>query len=226
MLEPIMARRAARCNDEMQGRRRVGVRRRPARRRARRPCCARSDGDDADDRRPVRRGQGAPRRLHDHRGARPRRGARVGPRGSREATTLPIEVRPFQRRARRVTDAADDRACLPRGVRPRGGGPGPRLRRHRRRRGGGPGRVRRRGRALARERRCRRARPAGSSPPRATARSTACAARRRATTATRRPRCCTRATSRRRGGRRARRPAAPDLHLLPPGARAAPRRSR
>ena len=33
----------------------------------------------ADDRRPVRRGQGAPRRLHDHRGAGPRRRARLGP---------------------------------------------------------------------------------------------------------------------------------------------------
>ena len=34
-----------------------------------------------DDRRPVRRGQGAHRRLTDHQGGRPRRGARVGPQG-------------------------------------------------------------------------------------------------------------------------------------------------
>ena len=42
-----------------------------------------------------------------------------------------------------------DRTCLPRGVRPRGGRPGPPLRRHRRRRGGGPGRVHRGGAAVA-----------------------------------------------------------------------------
>ena len=44
-------------------------------------------------------------------------------------------------------------------------------------------------RAVAASTACRRARPAGSSPPRATARSTGCAARRRAPTATRRRRC-------------------------------------
>ena len=112
-----------------------------------------------------------------------------------------------------------DRTCLPRAVRPRGGRPGPRLRRHRRRRGGGPGRVHRRGRALAGRRAA--AEPGGmdhhhgpqprdrSPPPRGVARGPArpgrpAAAARRA----------------RRGGRRARRPAAADLHVLPPGARA------
>ena len=92
-----------------------------------------------------------------------------------KASTLPIEVRP-------VADQTDRgrRTCLPRGVRPRGGRPGPRLRRHRRRRGGGPGRVRRSGSALAARPGCRRARPAGSSRRRATAGSTASAARRRA----------------------------------------------
>ncbi len=82
-------------NQEMRGRRRVGLRRRaapaehghrgagPGRRRAHH-------------RRPVRRGQGAHRRVHDHQGARPRRRARVGPQGSPGRPRLPIEVRPFQ----------------------------------------------------------------------------------------------------------------------------------
>ena len=139
----------------------------------------------ADHRRPVRRGQGAHRRVHDHQGARPRRRARVG------RASSPGRPRCRSRCGRSRTRPADaaragaprlgDRARLPRGVRPRGGRPGPRLRRHRRRRGGGPGRVHRGGAALAVDRRCRRARPAGSSPPPATGRSTACAARRRAT---------------------------------------------
>ena len=42
-----------------------------------------------------------------------------------------------------------DRPCVPRGVWPRGGRPGPCLRRHRPRRGGGPGRVHRSGPSLA-----------------------------------------------------------------------------
>ena len=59
-------------------------------------------------------------------------------------------------------------------------------------------------------------------------RSTGCAARRRARTATRRrPRCCGAASrTPRGGGSRARRPAAADLHLLSPVARARRRRSR
>ena len=113
------------------------------------------------------------------------------------ATTLPIEVRPFadERRGTDVRHAGrrprGDRAGVPRGVRPRGRRPGPRLRRHRHRRGGGPGRVHRGGASAGRPPGCRRARPAGSSPPPATARSTACAARRPARTGTPRPRCCT-----------------------------------
>ena len=75
-------------------------------------------------------------------------------------------------------DRRRDRAGVPRGVRPRGGRPGPRLRRHRRRRGGGPGRIRRRRCSGGRPRDCRRARRGGSSPPPATGRSTASAARR------------------------------------------------
>ena len=49
----------------------------------------------------------------------------------------------------RAISTLGDRACLPRGVRSRGGRPGPRLRRHRRRRRGGAGRVHRGGGALA-----------------------------------------------------------------------------
>ena len=141
------------------------------------------------------------------------------------ATTLPIEVRPFRDgplMPREHASAVGDRACVPRGVRPRGRRAGPRLRRHRPRRGGGPGRVHRGGPSAGRRAGCRRARRAGSSPPPATARSTGCAARRRATTGTPRPAaaCARRVAARRRGGRRARRSAAADLHLLPSGARA------
>ena len=46
-----------------------------------------------DHRRPVRRGQGAHRRLHDHRGRRPRRRARLGPQAAPRLDALPIEVR-------------------------------------------------------------------------------------------------------------------------------------
>ena len=76
-----------------------------------------------------------------------------------------------------TVDESDVGARLPRGVRPRRRRPGPCLRRHRPRRGGGPGGLRRGGAALARERAAARARPAGSSPPPATGRSTGCAGR-------------------------------------------------
>ena len=119
------------------------------------------------------------------------------------------------------------RAGLPRGVRPGGRHPGPPLRRHRHRRGGGPGRVRRGGASAGRRRACRRARAAGSSPPPATGRSTGCAGRRPAHDRHAQAALPARADDRGdRGRARARRPAAPDLHLLPPGARARARRSR
>ena len=117
------------------------------------------------------------------------------------------------------------RARLPRGVRPRGGRPDPRLRRHRHRRGCGPGRLRRGGQAVAvrgtaaepgRLDHHHRAQP-GHRPaaprggPRRQARSGGAAARRGRAD---------------RGGPRARRPAAAHLHLLPPGARHRPPRSR
>ena len=104
------------------------------------------DGRRAHDRRPVRRGQGAHRRTDDHQGRRSRRRARLG-RKDRRATTLPIEVRPFRRKAILNSDVLDfPTAEIERvfraGVRPRGCRPGSPLRRYRRRRGGGPGRVR------------------------------------------------------------------------------------
>ena len=193
-------------------------------------ACGSKGGEVLIDRRPVRRGQGAPRRLHDHQGARPGRRAGLGPQAgpgdhacrsrcgrSRTSRGLSARVPACRRRG--------DRAGLPRGVRPRGGRPGPRLRRHRHRRGGGPGRVRRGAAALAVDRAAaepgrldhhhrpqpgdRPAAPRGV--PRRPARPGRAAARPRRTAG---------------GGRRARRPAAPDLHLLPPGARPPAPRSR
>ena len=83
---------------------------------------------------------------------------------------------------------------LPTGVRSGGGEPRPRLRRHRRRRGGGAGGVRRSRWRSGRRPASRRARPAGSSRPRATVPSTGSAARARATRARSRRPCCTRRT--------------------------------
>ena len=172
------------------GRRRVGVRRRPARRRDAPPCCAPTDGDVL-----VTDGPYAEGKEHiggftiiDAPTSTPRSswGAQARP----GRPTLPIEVRPFRTGDR--DRPATSRRRLPRGVRPRGRRPGPPPRRHRRRRGGGAGRVRHRRRSAGRPTACRPARPAGSSPPPATGRSTGCAARRPAPTGTPRPRCCTR----------------------------------
>ena len=220
--------RGAAGRDE--GGRRVGLRRRPARRRARPPWCGSTDGDVLMTDGPFAEGKEHIGGFTDRQGTRPRRRARVGPparpggdrcrsRCARSRTRPRTDV---QRAGRR---RLGDRACLPRGVRPRGGRPGPRLRRHRHRRGGGPGRVHRGGAALAGRRAAPepgrldhhhrpqpRDRPA---PPRGVPRRPARPGRPAA-----RPR---RAAG---GGRRARRPAAPDLHLLPPGARHRARRSR
>ena len=177
----------------------------------------------AHDRRPVRRGQGAHRRLH--RSSRrpistPRssgaRKARAGDHPADRGAAVPGRRRALIRGM--TLSSRGDRTGLPRGVRPRGGRPGPRLRRHRRRRGGGPGRVHRGRAALAVDRAA--AEPGGMDhhhrpqpgdrpvAPRGVARGPA------------RPgRSAARARRAGRGGRRARRPAAPDLHLLPPGAR-------
>ena len=108
----------------------------------------------ADHRRPVRRGQGAPRRLHDRRRARPRRARCAGARRLAEATDAADRGPAVRAHGRRLSHGAGghargDRACVPRRARPRRGGPGPRLRRHRRRRGRRPGGVRRGRAALA-----------------------------------------------------------------------------
>ena len=93
ILEPIMRRRR-RAQRGDAGRRRVGVRRRPApAEHGDRRAATRRRG--ADDRRAVHRGQGAHRRLHDDRGARPRRRARAGAASWPRRSPLPIEVRPF-----------------------------------------------------------------------------------------------------------------------------------
>ena len=138
-------------------------------------------------------------------------GDRAADRGP--ALPLGMTVDETRRRARR----------LPRGVRPRRRRAGPPLRRHRPRRGGGPGGVRRRGAAVARERAAAgpggldrhhrpqpgdRPAPPGVHPRRAPGRGRPAARRGR------------RAAG---GGRRARRPAPPDLHVLPPGAGPPPR---
>ena len=81
--------------------------------------------------------------------------------------------------------------------------------------------------AVAGRRACRPTRAAGSSPPPATGPSTGCAGSRPATTATPRPRSLhepRRAAE--EVGPVQRRPAPPDLHLLPPGAGARPPRWR
>ena len=103
--------------------------------------------------------------------------------------------------------------------------PDPRARRLRPRRGGGPGGVRRRARALAARRRPAQPGRRGSRRPPATGRSTGCAASARSRRSSRELAALERA---RRPASdpdedmsaHPRRPAAADLHLLPPGARA------
>ena len=121
--------------------------------------CEVQNGEVADHRRPVRRDQGAARRLLDHRGRRPGRRAGVGRQGhgrlpgARSRCALPGRaggVASVTRRGDR-----HGRAGLPRGVRPGGRDPDPPLRRHRRRRGGGPGRVRWSPPSAGRRRACR-----------------------------------------------------------------------
>ena len=118
---------------------------------------------------------------------------------------LPVEVRPFLGGRRLMPAAPDpdrrDRPHLPRGVRARGGRPGPRLRRHRHRRGSGAGGLRRGGRAVAGGRAApepggldhhHRPQPRDRPPPpRGDPRRPA----------RRRPRCCTPTTSRPRRDR-------------------------
>ena len=160
-----------------------------------RPWSGSRSGAAAADRRPVRRDQGAARRLLGDQGHRPRRGAGLG----RARPRWPAWRRSRCGRSRTSqADGLDDRPVdaeigrrLPAGVRPVRGHPGPRPRRHRPRRGGGPGRVRRRPASAGRPPACRRTRAPGSSPPPATGPSTGSAGRRPARTRTPRPRCCT-----------------------------------
>ena len=146
------------------------------------------------------------------------------------AVAKPIEVRPFRTRIRGLTAARHRRHTrarrgrgrpdLPRGVRPIGGRPDPRLRRHRRRRGRGTGGVRRRAAHVADATACRPTQAAGSRRPPAIAPSTACAARLAARNSSARWPCShprRRSRPSRGSGTRAGRPASPHLHLLPPG---------
>ena len=171
------------------------------------------DGRDADDRRPVRGHQGGVRRLLRVRGRQPRRGARDGRADPGRA------LRRLGRGASGRGARSAARAGLPRASGAGSSPPGRLPRRLRPRRGGRPGRVRDRGRALAARRHARQPGRAGSSRPRATARSTACAAtarspRRRGCSRCPRPRRTTMDDDDDR-----RRAARADLHLLPPGAR-------
>ena len=143
VLEPIMRDLDA-LNDGDAGRRRLGVRRRAAPAEHRDRACARKDGDVLTTDGPFAEGKehlggftiidAADLDAALDWGRQARAGHHAADRGAAVRRT----------RATERAGTADDRARLPRGVRPRGGGPGPRLRRHRRRRGGGPGRVRRR----------------------------------------------------------------------------------
>ena len=228
VLDDHAGRRCAERGDE--GGRRLGLRRRPA------PAehghrGARQGRRRADHRRSVRRGQGAHRRLHDHRGAGPRRGARVGPQAgprdhaarsrcgrsrARPSTDAPA-CHAYRREIERVfreeygravavlvrvfgdIDIAEEAVqdAFAAAVRALAVG----------RPAAEPGGLDHHHRPQPGDRP-----PAPRGLPRRPARAGRAAARR--------------ATSRTRGGRRARRPAAPDLHLLPPGARRRPPRSR
>ena len=197
--------------EQSESRRRVGLHRRalPSEHRHGR---SRGPRRDAHHRRPFRRGQGAHRRIPDHRRARSRRGARLG----RQARTGDDAAHRGAAVAQRGHHP--DRTRIPRGVRPRGGRPDSPVRRHRRRRRGRAGRVRRGGATVAGRRRATKSgrmdhhhraqqgdRP---PPPRGEPPGPACPGR-----------AAARHAGNPRGGRRGRRPVAPDLHVLPSGAR-------
>ena len=217
-------------NDEIQARGRVGVRRRPApgehrdRRRGRRTTarCIITDGPFAETKEQLGGFWVIEAADLDAALAWAAQGDRRLRRAGRGAAV------PGRCRSSRPVSAAalTARAGLPGGVRPGGRDPGPPLRRHRRRRGGGPGGVRRGGRAVAGDRRAAepgrldrhdgpepRHRPV---PPRGLApRPTGAGAR-----------CSPQTSPTKRIGPMSDDQARPDLHVLPPGARARARRSR
>ena len=208
-------RRHRRVQRPAPGRWSLGLRRRP--RLARPGHRRRQPGREGDVHRRALRGvEGVSRRLLDHRGPRPGRGAHARqPRARRAATGRSRCGRSCDARARRWRG---DHACPPRGVGAGGRLSDQALRRPRHRRGGGRRGVRDRRRAVAGRRRSSQPRrladhhrhPQGHRPDPARAQ-----ARRQAgggsDVARRRP---TRASRRHR-----RRPAPADLHLLSPGAR-------
>ena len=130
---------------------------------------------DARHRRPLRRDEGADRRLHAS--STPT----TSTRRSRSRATNPGRAPAHPSSCRPVDRAFDGQssARLPRGMGTCRRDPHPRPRRPRARRGRGAGRVRDRARALAARRARPRTRARGSSPPRATGRSTGSAASRR-----------------------------------------------
>ena len=194
----VSAARGARASDARhqcargrnQGGRRLGLQWRPA---STEHCTVVrvQRGEVLDDRRSVRRGEGAHRRVPDRQGAGSRRCARVGAKGCARARDRRGRVARTGSRSRsgRSREKRDrgDRACLPRGVRACRGGPGARLPRHQCGRGSRPGRVCRGNGALAVGRAFLQARPGGSSPPREIAPSIVFVAKPRGPSGRRRP---------------------------------------
>ena len=158
---------------------------------------------------PFAEGEGAPRRVHRHRGGRPRRrpwlGRQAGPRhhpshrsathpalGRREWSAQPCPARPARRSLPAAEPGGGHRPRLSAGIRACGGRPDPHAREHRRRRGRRPGCVHPRRPALAVIR--HPAKPGrldhhhGPEP----GRSTGCAGKPDAGTSSSRPRSCRR----------------------------------
>ena len=146
--------------------------------------------------RPVRRGQGhlggfVIIKVPDLDAALRWAASRPRPCGSCRSRSARSRARPGAEQRRAGDAARGDRSRVPAGIRAGGRRPGPPLRRHRPCRGGSPGRLPPRPSTAGRGQGRRRARPAGSSLPPATGRSTACAGRPSARTGTPRRRCCT-----------------------------------
>ena len=193
-------------------------------------------GKVVDHRRPVRRDQGAARRLLPDRGQGPERGDPGRRRGFRRPGIGSIEVRPIREleqllaATRAVSEDRPSRAArdggrgLPRRVAPRPRHADPPARRLRPRRGGAARGLRAPRSSSGRATACRPIRAPGWSRPAASRRSTRMRRRARfdaslaSSPSGSRPTPARRRPSGRRGHRG--RPAAADLHLLPPGAAA------